>query len=187
MTQLKLHRALYWHRCDNVAFLMHYEQVIASVTKALHRYCTGRETHVHVYGMLSPDPRDHCEAERNHRKDLRFCEPLVDAILENMEKRVRNVFNDLGLPAGRRFPHSTPCSARRGWNSMTPLRSLAWEGPRSQLSRRPSGNWETTRLLCSSSSSNTSEAEDQEGDFFQGMTHCQRPETCHIVPTVQSL
>ena len=46
-------------------------------------------------------------------KYLRFCEPLVDAMLEIMEKRIRNVFKELDCSFSPDVPPGLTGTARR--------------------------------------------------------------------------
>ena len=164
MTQLKLQSL----SDTDVAFLKEYEQVMASVAKALD--VVQGENHAYL-GCLLPTLAITVRRLRESKmKDLRFCEPLVDAILEGMERRFRNTFKDLDCQLAAAFhpmfrltwleqhDATQACSVRGAMESAveTALRELKDDA---------------------TSTSSTSEPEDEEGDFFQGMTHCQKPET----------
>ena len=150
-------------------------------------YGTGRETHVNGMDAFSR-PWRHCEAEGDHperphkvlMKDLLFCDAIV---LESMEKMVRNVFNDLGLPAGRSFARSNQMFRQTWLEQHCAAQVYSLSGPRSQRSRRPSGNY----AAASAAVALANQRIRRETSFRVWRAHCQRPETCHIVPTVQSL
>ena len=89
MTKLKLQRS----DDTDAAFVKEYGQVMANVPKALH--VVQDENHAYL-GCLLPTLAITLRRLRETKvKGLRFCEPLVDAVLKGMEKRFRNVFNDL--------------------------------------------------------------------------------------------
>ena len=104
-------------------------------------------------------------------KDLRFCEPLVDAMLESIERRFRNVFKDLNCQLAITFHPMFRLTwlEQHDATQVCSVRSVMESAVETAL-------WELRDDAISASS--TSETDD-EGNFFQGMTHCQKPETSH--------
>ena len=98
-------------------------------------------------------------------KDLRLCDPLLDAMLEGMESRFRNVFKDLdcqlaaafhpmfGLTWLEQHDATQVCSVRSAMESAveTVLRELRDDATSISSTREPDG---------------------EEGDFLQEMTRC---------------
>ena len=97
MTQLKLQS----FSDTDVAFFKEYDEVMESFAKALD--VAQGENYAYLRCPLPTLAITLRRLRETKMKHLRFCEPLVCAMLEGMERRFRNVFKDLDCQLAAAF------------------------------------------------------------------------------------
>uniref|UniRef100_UPI00358FB577 uncharacterized protein n=1 Tax=Myxine glutinosa TaxID=7769 RepID=UPI00358FB577 len=173
MTQLKLQS---FSEAD-VSFLKEYGQVMVYVAKTMD--VVRGESHAYLMCLLPTLAITLKKLRETKNRGLQYCEPLVDAMLEGIERRFGPLFKDLDCQLAAAFH---------------PMFHLTWleQHDASQVSnvKKAMGSTvETAMREMSDDASSTGEVEDDEADFFEGMTHSQKHANSHKSTTskVQAL
>ena len=151
----------------DIAFLKEYGQVMAPVARALD--IVQGEDQAYLGFTLPTLAVTMKNLEQTKTKCLQFCTPLVEAMCKGMKRRFERLFEDRDCQLAAAFHPKFRLTWLDQHNS-TQVSSVkkAMEGEIETLLREQGEN--------TNSISSASEREDEDADFFQGMTHIGKPD-----------